>query len=90
MSDEIKETIEKECECKCEFCKAVKKILAIALGTFIGFYCAMSLFFALHRPPMPPCDGFKRPPYSDVQKFEHKKMKNHEKQMPQRQIENDD
>lgn len=64
MPEEIKETIEQECECKCEFCKVVKKILAIAIGTFIGFYCAMSLFFALHRPPIPPCDGFKRPPYS--------------------------
>ena len=88
MPEEIKETIEQEC--KCEFCKVVKKILAIAIGTFIGFYCAMSLFFALHRPPMPPCGGFKRPPYSDVQGFEHKKMKHGEKQMPPKQVEDND
>ena len=49
---EVKETKEQKNECNCMFCKSVKKVLTIALGTFIGFYCAMSMFFALHRPPM--------------------------------------
>lgn len=34
-------------------------MLTTALGTFIGVYCALCLFTALHRPPMlPPCAGF--------------------------------
>ena len=60
MSDEVKvtETIEKK-ECKC-FCKSkeFKKFLVVALGTFVGAYCALSLFAALHRPPMMPPQGF--------------------------------
>lgn len=53
MSDEIK-TEEKECKCFCKS-EAFKKFLTIALGTFVGVYCALSLFAALHRPPvMPP------------------------------------
>ena len=41
-------------ECKC-FCKSegVKKFIIVALGSFVGVYCALSLFAALHRPPMP-------------------------------------
>ena len=55
MTDEVKITEEKECKC---FCKSegFRNFLTIALGTFVGFYCALSLFAALHRPPvMPPC-----------------------------------
>jgi len=56
MTDEIK-TEEKECKCFCHS-KAFKKFLTIALGTFVGVYCALSLFAALHRPPvMPPAAG---------------------------------
>ena len=41
-------------ECKC-FCRSegVRKFFVVALGTFVGVYCALSLFAALHRPPMP-------------------------------------
>ena len=59
MTEEIK-TATEEKECKC-FCKneAFRKILVIATGTFVGVFCALSLFAALHRPPMmPPCRAF--------------------------------
>jgi len=41
-------------ECKC-FCKSegVKKFVIVALGTFVGVYCALCLFAIMHRPPMP-------------------------------------
>ena len=56
MSDEIKVTEEKK-ECKCFCCsESFRKFLVIAIGSFVGVYCALSLFAALHRPPMmPPC-----------------------------------
>ena len=57
MSDEIKETEVKECNCFCHS-KGFRKFLTIALGTFVGVFCALSLFAALHKPPMPmpyPC-----------------------------------
>jgi len=61
MTDEIKNE-EKECKC---FCKSegFRRFLTIALGTFVGVYAALSLFTAIHRPPMmPPCaGGFGRP-----------------------------
>ena len=49
MTEEIK-TEEKECKC---FCKSegVKKFVVVALGTFVGVYCALSLFAATHKPP---------------------------------------
>ena len=50
MSDEIK-TEEKETKCFCQN-KSFREILKIALGTFIGVFCALSLFAALHKPPM--------------------------------------
>ena len=57
MTEEVKVTEEKECKC---FCKSegFRKFLTIALGTFVGFYCALSLFAALHRPPMMPPHAF--------------------------------
>ena len=51
MSDEIKNVEEKETKCFCQS-KGFRKFLTIALGTFVGVYCALSLFAALHRPPM--------------------------------------
>ena len=57
MSDEIKTTEEKETKCFCQN-KSFRKFLTIALGTFVGVYCALSLFAALHRPPIMP------PPYA--------------------------
>lgn len=54
MSDEVKVTEEKECKC---FCKSegFRNFVVVALGTFVGVYAALSLFTAIHRPPMPPC-----------------------------------
>lgn len=54
MSEEIKNEEEKKCCCVCKFFKteAFQKFLIVALGTFLGMFCAMSLFFALHKPPM--------------------------------------
>ena len=62
MSNEVKEPEEKECKC---FCKSegFRKFLTIALGTFVGVYCALSLFSALHKPPMfSPHQGFRNCP----------------------------
>lgn len=44
---------EKNTEC---FCKkeSFRKFLIVALGTFVGAFCALSLFSALNKPPMPP------------------------------------
>ena len=75
MSEEIK--IEEKNETKC-FCqnKEFRKFLVIALGTFVGAYSAMSLFAALHKPPMmPPCPrgiGYgMRPPIAAPCPFKH-------------------
>lgn len=59
MTEEQKVTIETKEEQKC-FCqsKGFRKFLTIALGTFVGVYAALSLFTALHRPPMMPPFAF--------------------------------
>lgn len=51
MSDENqKNELEKEtCLCKS---KAFRKFILIASGTFVGVFCALSLFAALHKPPV--------------------------------------
>ena len=41
-------------ECFCQS-KWFRKFLTTALGTFVGVFCALSLFAAMHKPPMPPC-----------------------------------
>ncbi len=57
MTDEIKEVEQKECKCFCHS-KGFRKFLTIALGTFVGVYCALCLVTALHKPPMmPPMTG---------------------------------
>ncbi len=53
MTEEIK-TVEVKNECFCQS-KWFRKFLTTALGTFVGVFCALSLFAALHKPPMPPC-----------------------------------
>lgn len=50
MSEE--EKIETKCFCQS---KGFRKFLVTALGTFVGVYAALSLFAAIHKPPMPPC-----------------------------------
>ena len=52
MSDEVKVIEEKECFCKNKW---FRKFLVTAIGTFVGVYGALSLFAAIHKPPMPPC-----------------------------------
>ena len=51
MTDEIRNIEEKECKCFCNS-KGFKKFITTALGTFVGVFCALSLFAALHKPPM--------------------------------------
>ena len=55
MTEENKTDI-KENGCKC-FCQAewFKEFILKTLAVFIGVFCALSLFSALHRPKMPPC-----------------------------------
>ena len=43
------EVEEKTCFCQS---KGFRKFLTIALGTFVGVFCALSLFAALHKPPV--------------------------------------
>ena len=45
------------------FCQSkwFRKFLTSALGTFVGVFCALSLFAALHKPPMPACPFAKGP-----------------------------
>ncbi len=40
------------CKCIChnEF---FQRTVAVAIGSFVGVFCAISLFTALHKPPMP-------------------------------------
>ena len=50
MTEEVK-NVEKQSECYCR--KRAKDILTIAIGSFVGVYCALSLFAALHKPHFP-------------------------------------
>ena len=61
MTEENKiETVEVKRECFCQS-KGFRKFLVTALGTFVGVFCALSLFAALHKPPMPHCPFAKGP-----------------------------
>ena len=65
MTEEIKQEIkENEKQCKCLCCsEGFRDFLKIALGSFVGVFFALTLFAALHKPPMPPCPfGMMRPP----------------------------
>ena len=60
MSEE-KNVEKKECDCLCKN-ENFKKFVVVATGSFVGVFCALSLFAALHKPPMPcPCHRFKHP-----------------------------
>jgi len=52
MTEEIKIEEEKKCNCFCHS-KGFKKFVVVAAGTFVGVYLALSLFAAIHKPPMP-------------------------------------
>lgn len=71
MTEEIK-IEQKEETCKC-FCKSefFRKFLVITLGSFVGVFSALSLFAALHKPPMikPVPYGMKRPCYCQMHHF---------------------
>ena len=49
MSEE--NSSKEECLCKR---KEFKGFLVVAFGSFVGVFCALSLFCALHKPAMPP------------------------------------
>ena len=48
----VNEGVKNECFCQSKW---FRKFLTTALGTFVGVFCALSLFAAMHKPPMPPC-----------------------------------
>lgn len=54
MTEEIKKEEEAKNCCVCELvkCETCRKFLIVTVGTFVGMFCAMSLFFTLHKPPM--------------------------------------
>lgn len=54
MTDENKnvEVKVEKCNCICHS-EAFRKFVVIAAGTFVGVYAALSLFTAIHKPPMP-------------------------------------
>ena len=61
MTDENRrENLELKNEC---FCKSIwfKEFLIKTIAVFVGVYCALSLFTALHKPPMLPCPFAKHP-----------------------------
>lgn len=92
MTEEIKQ--EKECKCLCHS-KGFRDFLKIALGSFVGVFFGLTLFAALHKPPMPPCPygmmrppvhhgmHFKKCPIKDFQNFRIEK-RGFEKQIPVR------
>lgn len=51
MTDENKFVEVREERCFCQS-KEFRKFLTVALGSFVGVFCALSLFVALHKPPM--------------------------------------
>ena len=71
MTDEITTTEEKKCICQNE---SLRKIAVIAVGSFVGVFCALSLFAALHKPPVmiPPCARFGAPVYPPMQVMMHR------------------
>ena len=98
MTEEINQEIKEERKCTCICCsEGFRDFLKIALGSFVGVFLALTLFAALHKPPMPPCHGgfmmpprgihhmqrFDRGPRGDFQKFKMER-RNFEKQIPVR------
>ena len=60
MTEEInltEKTENNECKCFCHSA-AFRNFLTIALGTFVGVYFALTLFAALHKPPIVRPFGF--------------------------------
>ena len=64
MSEENKNVVIETKKCFCESL-LFKEFITKTLAVFVGVFCALSLFSALHRPKMPPCPCIKmmkRPP----------------------------
>ncbi len=61
MTEEMNTEVKTEkCNCLCHS-EGFRKFIVVALGSFVGVFCALSLFAALHKPPMiAPCP-FKGP-----------------------------
>lgn len=72
MSEENKIEVKEERTCFCQS-EWFKKFLIKAFAVFIGTFCALSLFAALHKPPMmkyAPYPGvMKRPCYCQMHHF---------------------
>lgn len=97
MTEEMNLETKEEKQCKCICCsEGVREVLKIALGSFIGVFFALTLFAALHKPPMPPCpfgrmmpppihhgQHFDRGQFKDFHKIKMEK-RNFEKQIPVR------
>ena len=70
--------VKRECFCQSKW---FKKFLTKTLAVFVGVYAALSLFAAMHKPPMPPCPyayrSMMRPPmhchYHHFKKHDFKK-----------------
>ena len=81
MTEEIQETVETKDSCKCfVHCECVRKFFIVAFGSFVGVFCALSLFAALHKPPFPcPMKMKMHPPVPVEQQIppmdDHKPMK---------------
>ena len=70
MTEEIKTTNENKCFCQSPF---FKKFSAITLGTFVGGFCAISLFAALNKPPiMPPMPMMMQKPGAHFMMYGHR------------------
>ena len=95
MTEEMNNEIKEE-KCKCICCsEEFRKFLIVALGTFVGVFCALSLFAALHKPPMmkpmcpimrPHCQygqHFNKGPRNDFQRAKFEK-RNFNKEIPVR------
>ena len=72
-NNEIKVIQEEKCFCKSKF---FKSFASVALGTFVGGFCAISLFAALNKPPMMP---FHHPMMSGFHHPHHHMMQTHHK-----------
>ena len=70
VSTENKEVKDSNCTCLCAH-PLTKKILTIALGSFIGCYCALSLFSAIHKPPIPKMPPMGLPPAQQMMYHPH-------------------
>ena len=72
MTEENKiEKKEETCNCICKS-KGFRNFIVVATGTFVGVFCALSLFAALHKPPMQPAPfvgAHMRPPMAQPYHF---------------------